>query len=155
MMFCFDMDGTIADLYAVPGWKQKLEREDTSPYRFAAPIWDMQELNEVLMLLAKEGHEIRVISWLAMDSSEEYKTAVRDAKMEWLKQYDFPVDKCHFVAYGTTKANCVRKAACENPAILIDDNTKVRNGWHLGETIDPTAVDDLPAVLRKYLSEEV
>lgn len=155
MMFCFDMDGTIADLYAVPDWKQKLEREDTSPYRFAAPIWDMQELNEVLMLLAKEGHEIRVISWLAMDSSEEYKTAVRDAKMEWLKQYDFPVDKCHFVAYGTTKANCVRKAACENPAILIDDNTKVRNGWHLGETIDPTAVDDLPAVLRKYLREEV
>lgn len=153
MIFCFDMDGTIADLYAVPNWKQKLENEDTSPYRFAVPIWDMQELNEALMLLAKEGHEIRIISWLAMDSSEEYKDAVRAAKMEWLEQYDFPVDKCHFVAYGTTKANCVRKAACENPAILIDDNAKVRNGWHLGETIDPTAVDDLPAVLRKYLRE--
>lgn len=118
-------------------------------------MWDMAELNETLMLLAKEGHEIRVISWLAMDSSEEYKDAVRVAKMEWLKRFDFPVDKCHFVAYGTTKANCVRKAASQDSAILIDDNAKVRNGWHLGETIDPTTIDDLPAVLRSYLREEV
>lgn len=155
MMFCFDMDGTIADLYAVPDWKKKLENEDASPYSSAVPMWDMTELNEALMLLAKEGHEIRVISWLAMDSSEEYKDAVRAAKMEWLKRFDFPVDKCHFVAYGTTKANCVRKAASQSSAILIDDNAKVRNGWHLGETIDPTAIDDLPAVLRSYLREEV
>lgn len=155
MMFCFDMDGTIADLYAVPDWKKKLENEDASPYSSAVPMWNMVELNEALMLLAKEGHEIRVISWLAMDSSEEYKDAVRVAKMKWLKQFDFPVDKCHFVAYGTTKANCVRKAASQSSAILIDDNAKVRNGWHLGETIDPTAIDDLPAVLRSYLREEV
>lgn len=155
MMFCFDMDGTIADLYAVSDWKKKLENEDASPYLNAAPMWDMAELNEALMLLAKEGHEIRVISWLAMDSSEEYKDAVRAAKIEWLKRFDFPVDKCHFVAYGTTKAKCVRKAASQDSAVLIDDNSKVRNGWHLGETIDPTAIDDLPAVLRSYLREEV
>ena len=154
MMFCFDLDGTLVDLYAVPDWKKKLENEDASPYSSAVPMWNMAELNEALMLLAKEGHEIRVISWLAMDSSEEYKDAVRAAKMEWLKRFDFPVDKCHFVAYGTTKANCVRKAASQDSAVLIDDNAKVRNGWHLGETIDPTAIDDLPAVLRSYLREE-
>ena len=26
-------------------------------------------------------------------------------------------------------------------SILVDDNEKVRNGWHLGATIDPTAVN--------------
>ena len=32
-MICFDMDGTIADLYAVPGWLEKLRAEDATPYR--------------------------------------------------------------------------------------------------------------------------
>ena len=31
-MICFDMDGTIADLYAVPNWLDKLRAEDASPY---------------------------------------------------------------------------------------------------------------------------
>lgn len=30
-MICFDMDGTIADLYAVPNWLDKLRAEDASP----------------------------------------------------------------------------------------------------------------------------
>ena len=149
-MFCFDMDGTIADLYAVPNWLEKLQNEDVSPYVEAKPIWNMKELNTALMLLLKEGHEIRIISWLAKDSSESYKEAVRKAKMEWLKKYNFPVDKCHFVAYGTTKANCVRKADLR-PAVLIDDNKKVRQGWNLGETIDPTQVHDLGMLLCEYL----
>lgn len=155
MMFCFDMDGTIADLYAVDNWLEKLRNEDASPYLDAKPMWDMQELNHVLMLLLKEGHEVRIISWLSMDSTPNYKNAVRQAKKEWLERYNFPAGKCHFVAYGATKADSVRKALYGERAILIDDNAKVRNGWHLGETIDPTAVDDLPAVLRAFLREEV
>lgn len=150
-MFCFDMDGTIADLYGIKDWLPKIENEDVSPYLEAKPLWDMKALNTVLMLLLKEGNEIRVISWLAKDSSEEYKDRVRQAKMEWLKKYNFPVDKCHFVTYGATKANCVRKAATGIPAILIDDNEKVRKGWHLGEVIDPTATDNLPEYLCQYL----
>ena len=30
-MICFDMDGTIADLYAVPNWLEKLRAYDASP----------------------------------------------------------------------------------------------------------------------------
>lgn len=138
-MICFDMDGTIADLYSVPNWLDKLRAEDSSPYSDAAPMWNMKELRKVLLLLISEGWEVRVISWLSKDSSESYKNEVRKAKLGWLEKYDFPYRRCHLVAYGTTKADCVRRWA--SPAILIDDNEKVRNGWHLGETIDPTKVD--------------
>lgn len=154
MMFCFDMDGTIADLYSVPNWLESLRNEDASPYLKAKPMWNMRELNMALMQLIKQGHEVRIISWLSMDSTPEYKQAVREAKAAWLKKYDFPADKCHFVQYGATKADSVRKATHGVPAILIDDNAKVRKGWHLGDTIDPTAVD-LVEILLDYLGDEV
>ena len=147
-MICFDMDGTIADFYSVPNWLDKLRAEDPSPYSDAAPMWNMEELRKILLLLIGEGWEVRVISWLSKDSSESYKDRVRKAKLEWLAKYDFPYRRCHLVAYGTTKADCVRRWA--SPAILVDDNEKVRNGWHLGETIDPTKVN-LIEELRKLL----
>lgn len=137
-IICFDMDGTIADLYAVPDWLAKLRADDPSPYRDAAPMWDMTRLREILLKLSAEGWEIRVISWLSKDSTEEYKDAVRMAKMGWLLNFDFPMDACHLVAYGTTKADCIRRYHEDGDNfILIDDNSKVRNGWHMGETIDP------------------
>lgn len=139
-MICFDMDGTIADLYAVPDWLDKLRAGDASPYAEAAPMYDMKALREVLLKLIDKGYEIRIISWLSKDSTEEYKTAVRKAKREWLAKYNFPADKCHFIAYGRTKADCIRHIA-DAPAFLIDDNKKVRDGWHLGESIDPAEVN--------------
>ena len=140
-MICFDMDGTIAGFYSVPNWLDKLEKEDASPYREAKPLWNMSELRKILISLIEKGWEVRVISWLAKDSSESYKSEVRRAKLEWLAKYDFPYRRCHLVAYGTTKADCVRRYYDEQPMILIDDNDKVREGWHLGETINPTEVD--------------
>ena len=147
-LICFDMDGTIADLYSVPNWLEKLRGEDASPYRDAKPMWDMDALRDVLLELVNQGWEIRVISWLAKDSSPEYKDKVRQAKRQWLTRYRFPMAQAHFVAYGTTKANCVRRIS--DAAILIDDNKTVRNGWHLGETIDPTncdLIEELKALL--------
>lgn len=149
-MICFDMDGTIADLYSVPNWLDKLRAEDASPYTEAAPMWDMKALRKILLKLIDKGYEIRIISWLSKDSTEEYKTAVRKAKKEWLEKYNFPAEKCHFVAYGTTKADCIRRIA-DAPAILIDDNAKVRNGWTLGTTIDPMNCD-LIAELEKLVA---
>lgn len=143
-MICFDMDGTIADLYNVDNWLIKLQNEDSSPYTDAAPMWDMEELRRVLIKLTEQGWEVRVISWLAKDSSEEYKTKVRKAKIEWLVKYNFPVNRCHMVAYGTTKANAVRKKT--DFAILVDDNEKVRNGWTLGNTINPVTENIIEAL---------
>lgn len=151
-MICFDMDGTIADLYGVPGWLEKLRAEDASPYRDAAPMWDMEALNRVLLALIDEGWEIRVISWLSKGASPAYKKAIREAKREWLARYNFPAEKVHLVAYGTTKANAIRNSGAA-PGVLVDDQQKIRDGWTMGEAIDPLAVDDLPAYLAdRYLS---
>lgn len=138
---CFDMDGTIANLYGVKDWLPKLRAEDASPYLDAKPMWDMEALAGILRQLQNQGITITVITWLAKDSSAEYKKAVREAKLAWLEKYDFPFDHFHGVQYGATKADSVRKFT--NNAWLIDDNAKVRSGWHLGEAIDPTEVDIL------------
>ena len=141
-MICFDMDGTIADLYSVPDWLPKLRAEDATPYEDAIPMWDMETLGNLLLKLSGIGIEIRVITWLSKDSTKEYKDAVREAKKEWLRKYDFPFDHFHGVAYGATKADSIRRYLDPNEtAWLIDDNAKVRNGWHMGEAIDPTACD--------------
>ena len=151
-MICFDMDGSIADLYGVQGWLNDLRNENPRPYEIAKPMWDMHRLAEILNELREfDGIEVRVITWLAKDSTEEYKNAVRQAKLEWLEKYNFPYDSFHGVAYGRTKADSIRRYLAENEeAILIDDNDKVRNGWHLGEVIDPT-VQDIIEELRAYL----
>ena len=138
---CLDMDGTVADLYGVPDWLDKLRNENPEPYIVAEPMWDMERLGSVLRKLQEQGWQVRIISWLAKDSSEYYKDVVRAAKTWWLEHYNFPMDKCHLVEYGTTKADCVRKYYDKSPMILIDDNEKVRKGWHLGEAINPTTTD--------------
>ena len=141
-MICFDMDGTIADLYAVDEWLPRLRTEDANPYREALAMWNMMKLAEILVNLQALGIDIRIITWLSKDSSEEYKEAVREAKRDWLAEQGFPFDHFHGVQYGATKADSVRKYLGENEiAWLIDDNAKVREGWHLGETIDPTNVN--------------
>ena len=141
-MICWDMDGTIADLYGVSGWLEKLRAENPTPYTEAKPLWNMVELAETLKALKVIGYEIRIVTWLSKDSTEEYKTATRNAKLEWLDRYDFPYDHFHGIAYGTTKADSVRKyLAVDETAILIDDNDKIRKGWHLGETVNPTTTD--------------
>jgi FMN phosphatase YigB (HAD superfamily) len=141
-MICFDMDGTIADLYGVEGWLEMLRAENPTPYRQAKPMWDMIELAETLRMLQANGIEIRIITWLSMNSTENYKNETRQAKREWLDELGFPYDNFHGVQYGATKADSVRRYLAENEgAILIDDNAKVREGWHLGETINPTECD--------------
>ena len=141
-MICFDMDGTVADFYAVNNWLEMLKAEDPTPYEVALPMWNMMELAEVLNALMNKGVEIRVITWLSKNSSESYKTATRNAKREWLERYNFPYDHFHGVQYGATKADSIRRSLEENEiAWLIDDNKKVRDGWHLGETFDPAEVN--------------
>ena len=141
-MVVFDMDGTIAAHYAVPNWLQMLRAEDPTPHTIAKPMWEMDILADVLNELRANGIEIRVVTWLSKDSTEEYKDLVRQAKLEWLEEMGFPFDNFHGVQYGATKANSVRRYLAEDEtAILFDDNEKVRKGWTLGETVDPTTTN--------------
>ena len=156
-MIVWDMDGTMADLYGVDGWLEMLRNENPLPYEIAKPLWDMERLANIIRDLQAIGVEQRIVTWLSMDSSEEYKREVRTAKREWLEHFDFPFDHFHGVQYGATKADSVRKfLADDETAILIDDSAKVRKGWHLGETVDPTEVDiiDFLGTLLESLIEE-
>ena len=141
-MICFDMDGTIADLYGVENWLEMLRAEDPTPYITAEPMWNMEVLRTILDLLIADGIEIRIITWLSYESTEDYKDEVRNAKRLWLEEMAFPYTHFHGVQYGATKADSIRKNLAEGEtAWLIDDNAKVRNGWHMGEAIDPTTTD--------------
>lgn len=146
-MLVFDMDGTIADLYGVENWLPMLQGSNPYPYIIAKPMWDMEILADLLNEFRVQGGIVAVVSWLAMDSTQQYKEMVRLAKREWLMKFGFPADKIHLVQYGATKANSVRKLLQEDEtAILFDDSLKVRSGWTLGETVDPTAVDILEVI---------
>lgn len=135
----FDMDGTIADLYGVKDWLPRLRREDPTPYAQAEPLWDMPTLVGVLVELQEQGIKIRIVSWLSMNSSEEYKEQVRENKKSWLTEYEFPFDYCNMVAYGTKKQNCIKnKTPISNEYILIDDSQEVRDSWNIGRTVNPT-----------------
>lgn len=150
-MICFDMDGTIADLYKVPGWLPMLRASDPTPYMVAPPMWDMAELANLLQQVQASGIEVRIITWLSKDSTPDYDREVREAKRKWLMEQGIPFDHFHGVAYGATKADSIRRYLGKGEtAILFDDNAKVRQGWHLGEAIDPTSTDILE-VLRGLL----
>ncbi len=130
----FDMDGTIANFYGVDGWLDYLKAEDTTPYEIAKPLYDMDYLGLLLLMLKTDGWKIVVTTWLAKGGTKEYNDRTRKAKLEWLEKYNFPYDEIHLVKYGTTKANCTRKIG--GYQILVDDNETVRKGWTLGATID-------------------
>lgn len=133
-MIVFDMDGTIADLYGVKGWLDDLQAEKTRPYDEAEPMYNMEELVDLLNRLREIGWMIAVTTWLAKDATKEYNKAVTKAKKKWLAKYNFPYDEIHCVKYGRTKADCTRHKA--DFQILIDDNKKVRDGWTLGTTVN-------------------
>ena len=133
-MLVFDMDGTIADLYGVEGWLADLRAENTRPYEKAEPLYDMENLRNILLMLQDLGWKVVVTTWLAKDATREYNKAVTLAQKAWLAKYNFPYDEIHCVKYGTTKADCTRNKG--GFQILIDDNKKVRDGWTLGTTVN-------------------
>ena len=130
----FDMDGTIADLYGVENWLSLLRAENPLPYEIAKPLYDMDELAQILLQLKSKDYLVVVTSWGSLDATPEYMAKIRQAKKDWLYQYNFPFDEIHIVKYGTTKANCTRKYG--GYQILFDDNQKIRKGWNLGDTVD-------------------
>ena len=146
----FDMDGTIANFYGVATWLEDLANENVRPYVECEPLYDMDMLKVLLETFKVVGYRIVVTTWLAKDSTTEFKNATRKAKLDWLEKYEFPFDEIHLVQYGTTKANCTRKLG--GYQILVDDNEQVRKGWTLGETIN--ANENIVEQLMKILEKE-
>lgn len=140
----FDMDGTLAGLYDVPQWEQRLNNHDAMPYCEARPLGSMKKLKKVLDKLIELGYTIGVVSWLAKNSSYAYDWRVRQVKKGWLKKHLPMVSECHIIKYGTPK----RRYCKIKDAILVDDNADVRKQWK-GETIDATNFNRMLASLER------
>ena len=148
----FDMDGTIADLYGYKNWLECLRTEKSAPYENCEPLVNIEELNKICDLLKSIGYKVIITTWLAKESSKQYKKDVKIAKLKWLEKVGFKFDEIHFLQYGTTKANATRKYGKNQ--VLIDDNEKVRKGWTLGQTIN--ANEDILTPLKNiYLNSQV
>ena len=128
MRICFDMDGTIADLYGVEGWLDNLIAEDVRPYREAKALLNLNSLARKLNKLQKQGHEIVVISWLSKCGSPAYNEAVTATKKTWLKKHlgSVQFNEVNIVKYGTPKSLFCHS---END-ILFDDEEQNRNNWN-------------------------
>ena len=142
MRICFDMDGTIANLYGVTNWLEYLINKDETPYLLAEVMVNMNSLARILNRLQRNGIEIGIISWLAKNSNKTYDEKVTAAKMAWLKKHLASVhfDFIEIVSYGTDK-NIVCKS--END-ILFDDESANRENWN-GKAYN---VDDIINILK-------
>ena len=127
MKICFDMDGTIANLYGVDGWLDNLIAEDVRPYREAEVMLNMNSLARKLNKLQKMGNKIVVISWLSKCGSDDYNEAVTATKKAWLKKHlgSVQFDEINIVKYGYCKNNF---CTSEND-ILFDDEEQNRTAW--------------------------
>lgn len=144
MRICFDMDGTIANLYGVEGWLENLIAEDVRPYREAAVLLNMNSLARKLNKLQKQGHKIVVISWLSKCGSDSYNEAVTEVKKAWLKKHlgSVKFDEINIVKYGTPKS-----LFCESSAdVLFDDEKLNRDNWN-GTAYDVNNILEVLATL--------
>jgi hypothetical protein len=124
MRINFDMDGTIANLYGVDGWLEKLINEDATPYANAQPLVDMKKLGRALRKAQAKGNEIAIISWGSKGGSPEYLERVRKAKEYWLRKHLPKVEwnDIKVVPYGTPKSQI-------GNGILFDDEQKNLDEW--------------------------
>lgn len=121
----FDMDGTIADLYAVEDWLPKLRAYDPSPYVKAAPLVRLSLLARYIHIVQDIGWQVNILSWLSKDPDPDYGAAVTLAKTKWLAEHlpSVRFDNLIIVPYGTPKHELSR-------GILFDDELPNRAAWN-------------------------
>ena len=127
MTFCFDMDGTIADLYGQENWLDDLINERTNPYDNAKPMLNLSLLAKAIHKAQARGDKVEIVSWLSKSGSAEYGLMVTESKLNWLKRHlpSVRFDNIYIVPYGTPKSK-VTKA---KEAILFDDEENNRIEW--------------------------
>ena len=144
----WDMDGTIANLYAVENWLPMLRAEDTTPYVEAEVMWNMSQLARLMNQVQKLGYKLGIISWTSRGGSDLYNIAVDTAKRKWLDTHLASVDfdYVYIVKYGTPKSLVMQT----EDDILFDDEEPNRDAW-LGEAYEP---EMMIKVLKALLGKE-
>lgn len=143
MIIYFDMDGTIANLYQIENWLEKIRNQDTSPYYEASPMLRFSNFARKLNTLQKKGYQIGIISWLSKNSTEEFDNAVSETKKRWLKNHlpSVKFNEIHIVPYGTPKS----KVTNQKEKILFDDEILNRAEWEKagGKAYDPQYIMEI------------
>ena len=123
----FDLDGTLADFYGVENWLDYLEREDTTPYREARPLLNMNILARYLNKLSRNGWKINSVSWGSKNSSSDFLWETEKVKKEWIKKHVKSVlfENFYVVPYGTPKQEVCNFSS----GFLFDDEKKNRAEW--------------------------
>lgn len=127
MTLWWDMDGTIADLYGVDNWLQKLRAENVTPYTEAKTMQDMRQLARLMNRARQLGYKLGIASWTARGTSNSYNERVAAAKIKWLRKHlpSVNFDFICIVDYGTPKSTLRT-----NPDdILFDDDANNRTEW--------------------------
>ena len=143
----WDMDGTIANLYAVENWLSMLREYDPTPYAEAKVMHNMSILARYMNKAQKMGYRIGVISWLSKTSTVEYDVEVTAAKIEWLHKHlnSVQFDAINIVSYGTPKENFMET----DNDILFDDEQRNRDNWR-GNAYEPNQIFEiLKALVRE------
>lgn len=139
----FDMDGTLSDLYAVPGWKEKVRAFDPAPYREAKPLLHFAAFARQVNALKRKGYHVGVISWSSRVSTPEYHEAVAAAKHAWLRRHLPSVswDSVLVVPFGTPKWQ-----VCA-PGMLFDDDEQNLIAWREHAMGEAYGAEDITRIL--------
>lgn len=134
-----DMDGTIADTYAVPHWLEDLRAESVRPFIEAKPL-----ISESKLLSLFVGDDIMICTMLpkGVQLGTPYANACQQAKREWLNKH-FPnlQPVIIFKTYGDDKSMGDITKNC----LLVDDNPSIRanfNGYTLSADVLWTGGDN-------------
>ena len=136
-MIHFDLDGTLANLYAVEGWLSMLRAYDPTPYAEAGVMLNMSLLARYLNKLKAMGYTIGIISWCSKCSNIYYDMDVAAEKQKWLYKHLRSVrwNYIHITQYGTPKQSLMKAT----DDILFDDNAAIRQAW-TGRAYEPSEI---------------
>lgn len=147
----FDMDGTLYDLYNIPGWLELLQMEEPGIFRHGQPMYNPFFIRQAILALIAHGWQVGVITWAPKGVAEEepFFIETKRAKQEWLRRhYPELLENFYCLPYGESKSVC----ACDHwkersldpdmgVQILVDDNMLVRDEWVDGWETHFKAID--------------
>lgn len=137
----FDLDGTLADLYAVENWLEMLRAYDETPYMKAETMVNMSLLARYIHRLQNNGIKVGVISALSKEPEPSFDERVIAAKEKWLEKHlpSVNFDSLDFVPYTAVKNEVVANSEC---AVLFDDELRHRQAWN-GFAYEPSEIFEI------------
>lgn len=127
-----DMDGTIADTYAVPHWLEDLRAESVRPFLEAKPLISESKL---LSLFTDDSIVICTMLPKGVALGTPYANACQRAKQQWLERYFPSLTNILFMEYSNDKSLGEYSKKC----LLVDDSDIIRNNFN-GYTLNASAL---------------